>query len=296
MTTAGLSRARRSATHLTFAGIVRSEWIKLRSLRSTFWCYVIVVVLTIGLAALIAAVIPTDSVAGQTTGTDAGEASGAASALASANASWLTITTIGVSFGQLVIAVLGALVITGEYGTGMIRSTFTAVPARLPALAAKTLVFAVVTFVVTLAALVIAALLAAPILDGRGIHPDLGDSGVWLALVGGAGYLTLLGVLSLAIGLIIRVSAGAIATALGLILVVPIIFNILASVTRAQWPQNVAAFLPSSAGGRLYAYQPTGGTANGLLTLDGWQGLLVLAAWCVVAAVIGGILVKRRDA
>jgi ABC-2 type transport system permease protein len=206
------------------------------------------------------------------------------------------VSTIGVSFGQLVVAVLGALVITGEYGTGMIRSTFTAVPRRLPALAAKALVFGVVTFVLTLVALLVGALLAAPILDGRGIHPDLGDSSVWLALVGAAGYLTLLGILAMAIGLIIRVSAGAIATALGLVLVVPIIFNLLASLTRADWARNVGAFLPSDAGGRGYAYQPTGGVTDGILTLDGGQGLLVLAAWCVVAAVVGGVLVKRRDA
>ncbi len=284
MTTADLTKAR-----LSFPGIVRSEWIKLRSLRSTFWCYLIVVLLTIGLAALVAAVIPTDAAAGT-------RAAAAAGPPESPDARWLMISTIGVSFGQLVIAVLGALVITGEYGTGMIRSTFTAVPSRLPALAAKALVFGVVTFVVTLATLVVAALVAAPILSGRGISPDLGSSSVWLALVGGAGYLTLLGILAMAIGLIIRASAGAIATALGLILVVPIIFNLLASLTQAKWLQNVAAFLPGAAGGRMYAYQPTGGVTNDLLTLDGWQGLLVLAAWCVIVALVGGILVKRRDA
>ena len=281
---ADLTRAR-----LSFPGIVRSEWIKLRSLRSTFWCYLIVVVLTIGLAALIAAVIPTDAVGNA-------RAAAAAGVAQPPDQRWLDISTIGVSFGQLVIAVLGALVITGEYGTGMIRSTFAAVPSRLPALIAKAVVFGVVTFVVTLAALVVGALLAGPILDGRGIHPDLGDGSVWLALVGGAGYLTLLGVLAMGIGLIIRASAGAIATALGLILVVPIIVDLLASLTRATWLQNVAVFLPNTAGARMFAYRPTGTYTHGLLTLDGWQGLLVVAAWCVVAAVIGGVLVKRRDA
>ena len=283
MSTVDLTRAR-----LSFAGIVRSEWIKLRSLRSTFWCYLIVIVLTIGLAALVASAIPTDGAVGRP--------GAAPAAPVPPDATWLTVSTIGVAFGQLVVAVLGALVITGEYGTGMIRSTFTAVPRRLPALAAKALVFGVVTFVLTLAALVAGALLAAPILDGRGIHPDLGDSSVWWALVGGAAYLTLLGLLAMAIGLIIRASAGAIATALGLVLVVPIIFNLLASLTKADWVQNVSAFLPSAAGGRAYAFQATGGVTDGIVTLGGGQGLLVLAAWFVVAAVVGAVMVKRRDA
>jgi ABC-2 type transport system permease protein len=284
MSTVDLSRA-----HLSFAGVVRSEWIKLRTLRSTFWCYLIVIVLTIGLAALVASAIPADGAVGARAGA-------AAAAPVAPDSTWLTVSTIGVTFGQLVVAVLGALMITGEYGTGMIRSTFTAVPARLPAIAAKALVFGVVTFVLTLAALVVGALLAAPILDGRGIHPDLGNGSVWLALVGAAGYLTLLGILAMAIGLIIRVSAGAIATALGLVLVVPIIFTLLERLITADWPRNVAAFLPSDAGGRAYAYRPTGGVTGGILTLDGAQGLLVLAAWCVLAAVIGAVLVKRRDA
>ena len=284
MSTVDLTRAR-----LSFAGVVRSEWIKLRSLRSTFWCYLIVVVLTIGLAALVASAIPTDGAVGARPGAPAATP-------ASPDATWLTVSTIGVTFGQLVVAVLGALVITGEYGTGMIRSTFAAVPRRLPALAAKALVFGVVTFVLTLVALLVGALLAAPILDGRGIHPDLGDSSVWWALVGAAAYLTLLGILAMAIGLIIRASAGAIATALGLVLVVPIIFNLLATLTQADWVQNVSAFLPSAAGGRAYAFQAVGGVTDGVLKLDGGQGLLVLAAWCVVAAVVGAVMVKRRDA
>jgi len=276
---------------LSFAGVVRSEWIKLRSLRSTFWCYLIVVLLMIGLAALVASALPTDAGAGGAAGPR-----GAAALPTKPDATWLLVSTVGVTFAQLVIAVLGALVVTGEYGTGMIRSTFAAVPTRLPALAAKALVFGVVTFVVTFASLVVGALLAAPILDGRGTHPDLGDSSVWLALVGAAGYLTLLGILAMAIGLLIRSTAGAIATALGLVLVAPIIFSLVASLTQADWPRNVGAFLPSGAGGRMYAFEPTGGVSHGILTLDGWQGLLVLAGWCVVAAIAGGILVKRRDA
>ncbi|HEY4152494.1 MAG TPA: ABC transporter permease [Pseudolysinimonas sp.] len=285
---------------LTFGGVLRSEWIKLRTLRSTLWCYVIIVVLTIGLGLLIAGALPAPAAGAPTPSHDIQQST------------WVTVTTLGISFAQLVSAVLGALVITGEYGTGMIRSTFAAVPTRLPAIIAKALVFGVTTFVVALVALVATALLTAPLLPGKDITPDFGDGNVWLALVGGAGYIALIGLLALGIGLIIRSSAGGIAASLGLVLVVPTILQVLGRVTQADWPTNIAAFLPSSAGGKLYAYPgavaetiaPTrpgaagaaAATATNTITLDSWQGLLVLVGWVVVAFVIGSVLVKRRDA
>lgn len=285
---------------LSFGGELRSEWIKLRSLRSTLWCYLIIVLLTIGLGLLIAGTLPAP-------------ASGAPALTHGVQQStWVTVATLGVGFAQLVSAVLGALVITGEYGTGMIRSTFAAVPKRLPAILAKALVFGVTTFVVAFAGLVITALVTAPLLPAKGITPDFGDGKVWLALLGGAGYIALLGLLALGIGLIVRSSAAGIAAALGLVLVVPIILQILAGVTRAAWPGNIAAFLPSGAGSKLYAYQgaaaeslaPNRGGGAGtavtsgadVITLDSWQALLVLIGWVIVALVIGGVLVKRRDA
>ncbi|MEP6481787.1 MAG: ABC transporter permease subunit [Rhodoglobus sp.] len=274
---------------LTFIGILRSEWIKMITVRSTLWGYVLIAGLTIGLALLVAAVLPLDSTAAATP-------SRAPAALeGSPELRWLTITTIGVGFGQLVVMVIGALAITGEYGTGMIRSTFTAVPRRLPALFAKALVFAVSTFVLAAASITAAALLARLILVSRGLTPDLGDSGVWLALLGAAAYLTLLGVLALALGTIIRSTAGAIATALGLILVVPTVFGLLARLINADWLSNLGAFLPSSAGSRAYSYQPTAVVTDGMVTLDGIQGILVLLAWVVVAGGMAIALVKRRD-
>jgi ABC-2 type transport system permease protein len=275
---------------LHFTGILRSEWIKLVTLRSTLWCYLIIVILMIGLAALIAQVIPTD------TGGNSNGPGGRFGAVSDPKAQWLTISTTAVGFAQLVIVVLGALVITGEYSTGMIRSTFAAVPKRLPALAAKALVFAVVTFVVSGIALAGAALVSRPILDARGLEADVGDPDVWLGLLGAAGYLTLLGLLALAIGTILRSTAAGIATALGLVLVAPTILNLIAGLTQADWASNVAALLPSAAGGRLYAYHPEASITDGILTLDATQGLLVLLAWVVVGLVAAAAIVKRRDA
>lgn len=282
-------------TRLTFAGVLRSEWIKLRSLRSTFWCYVILVVLTVGLAALVAGVLPTDGAVGP--GGDPTAPPGAPPAEpAPAGVTWLMISTIGVGFAQLVIMVLGALVITGEYSTGMIRSTFAAVPSRLPAIAAKAIVFAVVSFIVSGIALVAATLLTWVILDGRNFDVDVSDPAVWWGVLGAAGSLTLLGLLALAIGTILRSSAAAIATALGLLLVVPTIFGILGAVLQATWPSNVMAFLPSGAAGQMYAYDPVAAYENDLVTLDAGLGLLVLAGWVVVAGLVAAVLVKRRDA
>jgi ABC-2 type transport system permease protein len=289
-----------AAHNLSFGGELRSEWIKLRTLRSTLWCYVIIVLLTIGLGLLIASALPAPAAGAATPSHDVQQST------------WVTVSTLGINFAQLVSAVLGALVITGEYGTGMIRSTFAAVPKRLPAILAKALVFGVVTFVVALVGLVITAVVTSPLLPAKDITPDFGDGNVWLALVGGAGYIALIGLLAFGIGLIIRSSAAGIASALGLVLVVPTILQVLTAVTRADWPANIAAFLPSSAGGKLYAYpgaaaetiaptRPGAGaaaaaTATDTITLDSWQGLLVLVGWVVVAFVIGAILVKRRDA
>lgn len=281
------AREHTTLSGLSFGGILRSEWIKLRTLRSTVWCYAIIVALTIGLGLLLAAVMPSGGVMTQST-TPSADAQQAA---------WLQATTLGIGFGELVSAVLGALVITGEYGTGMIRSTLTAVPKRLPALLAKAIVFGVTTFVVSLLSLVATALLTAPLMPAKDVHPDFGDGSFWLAIVGGAGYLALIGVLALAIGSIIRNSAGGISAVLGLILVAPVIVQILVGVTRSKWAQNLGSFLPNSAGGKMYSYAPTATTpADGVVSLDPGQGFLVLALWFAVAFVIGAIMLKRRDA
>ena len=275
---------------LTFAGVLHSEWIKLRTLRSTLWCYVLIVLLTVGLALLIAA-------AEGSTRPGAAATTPVTLSAAAQQAAWIRDATLGINFSQLVVAVLGALVITGEYGTGMIRSSFAAVPARLSVVIAKALVFGVSTFVVSLFSLVVAAFVILPVLSGHDITPDVGDGAAWLALIGGAGYLALVGVIALGIGLLVRSSAAGIAASVGLLLVVPIILRVVASVTSAVWPGNVASFLPSEAGGTLYAYPVTApAAASGVVVLDSWASLAVLVGWAVVVLVIGCVLVKRRDA
>jgi ABC-2 type transport system permease protein len=278
-----------SAGNVTFGGILRSEWIKLRSLRSTFWCAAIILVLTVGLAALAAAVAITG-----TSGIDPSEIP-----VAAVMANGLSTVTFSSTFTALVAAVLGALMITGEFGTGMIRSTFAAVPRRIPALLGKAVVVTVAMFVVAAVSVLLGALVSDGILSSRGFALDLGDGGYWLALLGDAGYLALIGMLSLAIGAIIRNSAGGIATSIGLILVLPIVANLFAALAKATWAQNVSAFLPSDAGGRMAGYLPQGQTAqpvaDGQVLLEPWQGLLVLLAWIVVLGTVAVVLIRRRD-
>jgi ABC-2 type transport system permease protein len=270
---------------VTFAGILHSEWIKLMSLRSTIWCYAILVVLTIGLAVLFGSAISSEGIPP----TDVDQQGTAVQS-----------ATLSINISQLVIAVLGALVMTGEYGTGMIRSTLTAVPRRLPALFGKVVVFGVVTFVISLVAIVVAAMLSVPLLAANGITVDLGDASYWSALVGAAGYLALSGVLATAIGTIVRTSAGAIAIVLGLILVLPGIVQVFAFITESQWVASLGSFLPSNAGARMYAYLGNAplpaSLGGGGVVLEPWQAALVLVGWVVALLALASVLLKRRDA
>jgi len=261
---------------LTFGGIVTSEWVKLRSLRSTIWCYALIIVVTLGLGLILAGTLNTG---------------GVTPPAADQQALWLSASTLGIQLGVLISAVLGALVITGEYGTGMIRSTITAVPTRTPALMAKALVFAVVTFVVGFISELATALVTVPLFAARGIHPDFGDSHAWLVMLGGAGYLTLMGLIALALGTIIRNSAGGIAASLGLILVVPSIFAIFAGLTRAEWANDISKYLPSNAGSQMF--NPYQASMTG--QFEQWQGTLVVLAWVVVLMLGAVALLKRRD-
>ncbi|MHA7986781.1 ABC transporter permease subunit [Rathayibacter sp. CAU 1779] len=270
---------------LSFAGLLHSEWIKLRSLRSTIWCLGIVIVLAVGLAAAGSGLIRLDNVS--------------QIPAEAANSNLVSAATIGVVFTQLAVAVLGVLVISGEYATGMIRSTYTADPRRLGAYFAKFIVLTVVVFVVGVVSIGISGLVAGGILHARGLDTDLMSSSVLLPMLGGAIYLALVAMLAFAFGALIRSSAGGIATILGTLLVLPIIGSLVYGLTQAKWVENLMQFLPSQAGGQLYSYVAPGTKQvtmhDGLLSLNSWQGGLVVLGWVVVVTVVGAILTKRRD-
>jgi ABC-2 type transport system permease protein len=258
---------------------LRSELIKLRTLRSTIWCLAILVFVNVAIGVLVSAF-----------------STGSFHAAALDQQRAVNATTIGLVFSQLVIAVLGALVITGEYGTGMIRTTFTIAPRRVTALLGKALVFGIVTAVVGGISLLLTAALSAPIRSVNGLPVDFGDGQYWLALLGATGYLALTGLFAFALGTIIRNSAGGIAAALGAVFVLPIVVALIAGFTQSTVLNNLAQFLPSNAGATMYEYSgvPRAAQPDAVL-IEPWAGGLILLAWVVVLFVIAAVVVKRRD-
>jgi ABC-2 type transport system permease protein len=273
-----------SSYRLTFGGLLKSEWIKLWSLRSTYWCLGLMILQSFGLGLLLATVHGTGKIVEQP------------QVVQQANAAY--IASAGTTIGELIVAVLGVLVISGEYGTGMIRSSVTADPRRLPTLAAKAVVLTVSTFVASLIAVYGAAAIAFPLLAGSKSYPEFGDGKLQLALLGAAAYLAIIALIAFSLGAIIRSTAGGIAAAVGVVLVLPIVTGVLVRVTAAAWAANIQAITPTSAGDHLFAYVTTGPPTPGAgeFVLDATTGPLVFVAWFVVLFALAAVLIKRRDA
>jgi ABC-2 type transport system permease protein len=257
---------------VTQARVVLSEWTKFHSLRSTRWSLGIGALLTIAFPILFAAVT-----ANRWAHMSFHER---------ADRHPLDIALAGVNVAQLAIAVLGVLVITGEYSTGMIRASFTAVPRRLPVLWGKLGVFAAVSFVVTLPCVVIAFFASQAILERHHIlQVSFTAPGIARCVVGGAIYVMLVGVFALALGAIVRSTAGGIATFAGIFFVIPPLLNIL----PASWNNAISKYLPSDAGRQLFSLHTD---AHSLSPL--WGGLL-FAGYCALAVAIAAVLLVRRD-
>ena len=266
-----------SALRVTFARVVCSEWVKVRSLRATGWGLALLALsyLVLGFIPAVAAPFSLDQPA---------EAS---------RALVVAVATIGIGPAQLVIAVLGVLAIGGEYSSGSIRASLIAVPSRLPVLFAKVLVLAVVTALTSLAAAAATIALTAPILIAKGyqIHPE--DDSVVFPVLGGAVYLSLIAVLAIAIGAIVRHTAGALAVVLTPLLVLPTLAIGIVSATKSVALENLVALLPSTAGQALYLFQAgSGGVGVHLLP---WQGLLIVLSWSTVGAVLATLALMKRD-
>lgn len=279
LATTDLSHAR-----LTGGRIIRSEWVKLVTLRSTWWCLGVLAALTAGLPAFIAFIIgePYD---GQPVSVDIGYSN------------WMNATVVPIGFTVLAAAVLGCLVITGEYGTGMIRSTMTAAPKRLSAFLAKALVIGLTVFVISLVALGLGALFSGLIFSANGYLIEPGEARVWLTIVSAAGYPALIAVFAVGVGAMLRNSAGSIAAVLGLLLVVPTIVQLFGALTQTEWIFDFGNFLPSSLGSVMYTPTIDGDFVmmQGTIQLDPLQATLALVAWVVAALIGGGVLLKSRD-
>jgi ABC-type transport system involved in multi-copper enzyme maturation permease subunit len=255
---------------VTFPHVLRSEWTKLVSLRSTRWALAAAFALTSGVAAIACAVVshhwprasPSDR----------------------ADFHPLEVNLAGVQLAQLAIGVLGVLAITGEYSTGMIRATMTAVPRRLPVLWGKAVVFAAVTFGLMLPAVLLAFLVGEAILAGRGIDIAFAHPGVPRVLFGAALYLTVVGLFGLGLGAIVRNTAGGIATFAGIMFVLPPLMNVLPS----SWNAAASPYLPLQAGEAIMAL--TRGNQ-----LAPWTGFGVLCTYAAAALALAAVLLVRRD-
>jgi hypothetical protein len=257
---------------VTQARVALSEWTKLRSLRSTRWSLFAAVLLTIGFPVLFAFVTSSHW--------------GSMSPSERADRHPLDIALAGVNVSQLAIAVLGVLVITGEYSTGMIRASFSAVPKRLPVLWAKTFVFGVVTLVLMVPSVLAAFYSSQAILSRHHIlQVSLSHPGVGRSVLGGAVYLVLVGIFALGIGAIVRNTAAGIGTFAGIFFVIPPLMNVLPS----SWNTAISKYLPSEAGRQLFSLTHDSSSLAPL-----WGGLL-FAAYCAFVVALAAVLLLRRD-
>jgi len=199
----------------------------------------------------------------------------------------LRASLVGVNLAELSIGVLGVLVITGEYTTGMIRSTFCAVPKRLPALWGKAMVFAATTFVLTLPAVLIAFFASQAILSSRLqiLHTSFSAPGVARAVIGAALVLTVMGLFGLGIGAIVRHTAGAIVAFVAILFVVPPLLSLLPT----DWANAINPYLPSSAADVLWSIPRDGNT------LAPWAGFALFCGWAAATLAIAAVLMRRRD-
>lgn len=257
------------------ADLLRAEWTKLRSLRSTVWSLLAAVGLALGITALATSVY--------TNGYD--ELDAADRAQMNADPIGLILQPAA-GYGGIAVCVLGVMVIASEYSTGMIRATLLAVPRRTPVLAAKAAVFGAVVLIVGELTAFAAFLIGRTIVAPR-VQVTLDDPAVLRAVAGFGLYLCVLGLVALAIGALIRHVAGAIATTLGVIVALPTLVSFL----PGSAGEHIAAYLPSQAGSQLLSSGswPTVGPS-------GWGGFGVMCAEAAVLLLAAWYLLKRRDA
>jgi ABC-2 type transport system permease protein len=256
---------------LTQPRVFLSEWTKLRSLRSTRYSLLVTAALTIGFG-MLAAVATVSRWSSMT-------------AIERARFDPLSTSLLGARFALLSIGVLGVMLMAGEYSTGMIRATFTAVPKRLPVVWGKAGVYALVALVVTVPSVLIAFFASQAILSGQHIQIAFSHPGVLRAVLGSALYLTLIGLFGMGLGAILRNTAAGISSFVAIMFVLPPLVSILpTSITNSLDP-----YLPSNAGG---AIMNIGHQAN---SLSPWAGLAVFAAYVAATIGVAAVLLIKRD-
>jgi len=286
---------RQPAGRAGFVGTVRSEFTKIRSVRSTYWALLALVVACVGIGALFSW--------GQTqrllrieSGTrfDGGKVPPgfAAQIAAQIHAQAASISLFGLLIGQLIIIVLGALAITSEYSTGMIRTSLSVMPRRGTVFAAKGVVFGLVALVVGLVTSFLAFFTGQAILSSQHVGTSLGHHDVLRTVVGGGLFLAVCGLLSFGIGAMLRHTAGAIAAGIGLMFVLWILTQFLPGPPSGWIGQaDIDKWIPFNAGSSIWENQ-----ANGLHPFSPWIGFAVFCGYAAAAIISGLVVFLRRDA
>ncbi len=295
MTTTAPTSRRAAATarqahgiRLTFLRAVHAEWLKLTSLRSTY------IILTIALLGMVGVgLLSTLAVTGMASSYAAygADPAGGAAQLGTVDAFGVIARSVpasGIVVGQFLIASLAVIQIASEYGTRMITTTLTAVPRRITAVLAKTVVIAGTALLVGVVGALVSYAVAQPLLAPQGLSYALTADGVVPSILAAGAYLALIAVLGLGIGALLRNSAGGIVTALGILTVLPILVAILAGTNDSF--KDLGFFLPAAAGMDMVAVS----TPQDHLTQV--QGGLVVLGWAAVALAGALVSVKRRDA
>ncbi|TMR95265.1 ABC transporter permease subunit [Nonomuraea basaltis] len=243
--------------------ILRSEWTKIRSVRSTVWTLAVTVALMTGMSVLISAA----------TKNNPGGPPAADEAI--------IMSLTGIMFAQLAMATLGVLVISSEYRTGGIRTSLMAVPKRMSLLTSKIVIFTTTSLIVS--AVAAAAAIGVGLAISQPPSVEMGD--VARAVLGSTLYLTACGVFGLGLGTLVRHTPGALVSAIALMLVLPQVANQL----PGQWGKTVAEYFTTNAGLLIVAEQ-------GQSSLGPWSGFGVYLVWVAVAMIAGAVLMQRRDA
>ena len=259
-----------------FGGTLRSEFTKIGSVRSTYWTLLMLLAISVGIGAAISAVVAADWSQPQPPGAPPNIY----------DPTQISIVAL-IYLGQLVIVVLGALVLTSEYSTGMIRTSLIAMPRRIVLYVAKAVAFAAVALAVSLATAFTAFYLGQALLARSHHSATLADPGVLRAVIGSALYLTLCGLFAFAAAAIIRNTAATITAMIGLLFVIPVLVNVLPD----GWGNDLVRWLPTSAGRALSA---TVGPQDPYL-FSPWGELAVFAVCTAVLLVVGGIMFCKRD-
>jgi len=267
VTPVGVSTTR-NGQKVTAQRVLRSEWSKFWSLRSSWITLAASAVVLVALGVIAAAVYHPGTAHPTGSSTDP-----------------VSLALTGAPIAGLVVGVLGALASAGEYGTGMVRSTYVAVPRRWPVLASKSAVIGGLVLVLTTIGALIAFGVGAASLHGDSIALPLGHSGVLRSLVGAGVYLALFAVFGVALGSLIRSTSGSIAALVGILLLLPG----LAAVLPGSLQDSLKPYIPGNAGSAIYSLHQASGS------LSPGAGLAVFAGWVALALAAAAIRLKRTD-